>query len=267
MISDMNLRFAANLTMLYGEVPFLDRFALAAEAGFAAVEFLFPYQEGIEEIRSRIDDLGLTVVLFDVPPGDLEAGELGTLANPLRKDHFNWSLAHALEVADRLKCQRLNVLAGNRVTAFERAAQIDCVVENLMWAAPQAADAGVTLLIEPLNATDRPDYLVHTTAAAMEIVRRANHPQVWLQYDVYHAQMEEGNLINTVSANLPFIAHVQIADVPDRHEPGTGEINYPAIFTRLEALAYRGYIGLEYAPSRETNVSLDWLPADLRKRA
>jgi len=263
----MNLRFAANLTMLYGEVPFLDRFALAAEADFTAIEFLFPYQEGIEEIRSRIDDLGLTVVLFDVPPGDLEAGELGTLANPLRKDHFNWSLAHALEVADRLKCQRLNLLAGNRVTAFDRTAQIDCVVENLMWAAPQAADAGVTLLVEPLNATDRPDYLVHTTAAAMEIVRGANHPQVRLQYDVYHAQMEEGNLINTVSANLPFIAHVQIADVPGRHEPGTGEINYPAIFTRLEALAYRGYIGLEYAPSRETNASLDWLPADLRKRA
>jgi len=263
----MNLRFAANLTMLYTEVPFLDRFALAAEAGFAAVEFLFPYQEGIEEIRSRIDDLGLTVVLFDVPPGDLEAGELGTLANPLRKDHFHWSLAHALEVADRLKCQRLNVLAGNRLSAFEHAAQIDCVVGNLMWAAPQAADAGVTLMIEPLNAIDRPDYLIHTTVAAMEIVRGTDHPHVRLQYDVYHAQMGEGNLINTMSSHFPSIGHVQIADVPGRHEPGTGEINYAAIFATLEALAYRGYTGLEYTPSRETNASLDWLQADLGKRA
>jgi hydroxypyruvate isomerase len=263
----MNLRFAANLTMLYNEVSFLERFALAAEAGFTAVEFLFPYQEGVEEIRSRVDDLGLTVVLFDVPPGDIENGELGTLSNPLRRGYFRQSFVEALGVADRLKCQRLNVLAGNKVDGLEHAAQIECAVENMAWAAPRAADAGVTLLIEPLNAIDRPDYLVHTTAAAMEIVRRANHPQVRLQYDVYHAQMEEGNLINTMSANFPFIAHVQIADVPDRHEPGTGEINYPAVFATLEALTYQGYIGLEYTPSRETNASLGWMPADLRKRA
>ncbi len=263
----MKLRFAANLTMLYNEVSFLERFALAAEAGFTAVEFLFPYQEGVEEIRSRADDFGLTVVLFDVPPGDIEKGEFGTLSNPLRRDYFRQSFVEALGVADRLKCQRLNVLAGNRASGLEHAAQIECAVESITWAAPQAADAGVTLLIEPLNAIDRPDYLIHTTVAAMEIVRGTDHPHVRLQYDVYHAQMEEGNLINTMSANFPFIDHVQIADVPDRHEPGTGEINYPSVFARLEALTYQGYIGLEYTPSRETNASLDWMPADLRKRA
>jgi len=263
----MNLRFAANLTMLYNEVSFLERFALAAEAGFTAVEFLFPYQEGVEEIRSRVDDLGLTVVLFDVPPGDIEAGELGTLSNPLRRDYFRRSFVEALRVADRLRCQRLNVLAGNKVDGLEHAAQIECAIENIAWAAPQAADAGVTLMIEPLNAIDRPDYLIHTTAAAMEMVRGTDHPHVRLQYDIYHAQMGEGNLINTVSSCFPFIGHVQIADVPGRHEPGTGEINYAAIFATLEAFAYRGYVGLEYQPSRETNASLDWLQADLGKRA
>jgi len=253
--------------MLYNEVSFLERFALAAEAGFTAVEFLFPYQEGVEEIRSRADHLGLTVVLFDVPPGDIEAGEFGTLSNPVRRDYFRWSLVEALRVADRLKCRRLNVLVGNKVDGLEHAAQIECAVENMTWAAPQAADAGVTLLIESLNAIDRPDYLIHTTAAAMEIVKGTDDPQVRLQYDIYHAQMGEGNLINTVSSCFPFIGHVQIADVPGRHEPGTGEINYPAVLERLEALSYRGYIGLEYAPSRETNASLDWLQAGLGKRA
>jgi hydroxypyruvate isomerase len=257
----VTLQFAPNLSMLYNEVPFLARFALARRAGFASVEFLFPYAEGIEEIRARLDDLGLTAVLFDIHPGNLDAGELGTLGNPHRRNYFRWSLAAALKVANRLCCARLNVLAGNRVPEVDADAQIECAIENLAWAAPQAADAGVELLLEPLNPSDRPEYLVHTTVAALEMIRSVNHPSVRLQYDLYHAQMTEGNLIGTLTRWLPAIGHIQIADVPGRHQPGTGEINYPAVFAALEQLGYQGYIGLEYHPwpAGQTEASLRWL--------
>jgi len=261
----MNLRFAANLSMLFPEVPFLDRFALAAKAGFSTVEFLFPYQEGVDKIGTYLDDLGLAVALFDVPPGDTAVGEFGTLGLPSRRDYFRRTFVSALEAARRLKCSRVNVLFGNRDSDLDPEAQISCAIENLVWAAPQAAETGVVLLVESLNATDFPDYFLHTTAAAMEIITAVNHPQVKLQYDVYHAQMTEGNLIHTITCCFTHIEHIQIADVPGRHEPGTGEINYQAIFTRLEELAYQGYIGLEYRPSQETMASLNWLPVEFRK--
>jgi hydroxypyruvate isomerase len=260
----MTLRYAANLSMLYTEVPFLDRFARAAAAGFAAVEFLFPYEAGVGAIRARSDDLGLAVALFDLPPGDTDAGEWGTLGNPARRDYFRRSFATAMEAADRLRCRRLNALFGNEVAGLEPSAQIDCAIENLGWAAPQAAQAGVTLLVEPLNPIDLPHYFLHTTAVALEIVAQVDHPAVRLQYDVYHAQMTEGNLIHTITASFPTIGHVQIADVPGRHEPGTGEINFPAVFSALDRLGYWGYIGLEYRPSSETDASLSWLPREAR---
>jgi len=263
----MNLRFAANLSMLYSEAPFLDRFALAAGAGFVTVEFLFPYQEGIEEIKVRVDDLGLAIALFDVSPGDTASGEFGTLGVPDRRDYFRYSFDLALEVAVRLKCCHLNVLVGNKIVGVGSTAQMECAIENLTWAAPQAAEAGVKLLIEALNTTDRPNYLVNFTEGALKIVREVDHPHVQLQYDIYHAQMMEGNLINTITDCFQYIGYVQIADVPGRHEPGTGEINYPTILTRLEELNYKGYIGLEYVPSQSTDASLSWLPIGERSRA
>ena len=262
----MKLRFAANISMLYYEVPFLDRFALAAGAGFVTIEFLFPYQEGIDEIKARVDDMELAIALFDVPPGDTTNGEFGTLGIPDRRDYFRHSFDLALEAATRLKCAGLNVLAGNKITDVEYAAQTESAIENLAWAAPRAEAAGVKLLIEALNTIDRPDYLLNFTADALEIVREVDHPHVQLQYDVYHAQMAEGNLLNTVTGCFPYIGHVQIADVPGRHEPGTGEINYPAILARLKELAYQGYIGLEYVPSQSTDASLSWLPTEERNR-
>jgi hydroxypyruvate isomerase len=153
---------------------------------------------------------------------------------------------------------------GQRVTGLAPAAQVDCAIENLVWGAPRAVRAGVTLLIEPLNPTDFPNYFLRTTATAMEVVTQVDHPAVGLQYDVYHAQMTEGNLIETITARFPHIGHVQIADVPGRHEPGTGEINYPAIFATLEGLGYQGYVGLEYRPTGETDTSLSWLPREAR---
>ena len=263
----MNLRFCPNLSMLFSEVPFLDRFEQAAKAGFAAVEFLFPYEEGIDEIRSRLDQYDLAAVLFDVPLGDPDAGEVGTLCCPGRRDYFRQGFEMALDAARRLSCNRINVLLGNRDPGLDLASQVDCAVENLLWAAPQAQDAGVTLLLEPLSWKVAPKYLLSRSNDVVDLVRAVDHPRVRLQYDVYHAQIVEGNLIDTITEHFDLIEHIQIGDVPGRHEPGTGEINYPAIFAALEGLGYQGYIGLEYTPLRGTIESLDWLPIESRKLA
>ena len=260
----MTLRYSANLTMLYKEVEFLGRFAKAAAAGFAAVEFLSPYEVGVEEVKARVDDLGLMVALFNLPAGDADAGEFGTLGNPARRDFFRWSFGEALEAANRLGCGRLHAVFGKTAAGFDAAAQVDCALENLAWAAPQAAGAGVTLLVEALNGVDWPSFFINTTADSVNIVTQADHPNVRLQYDVYHAQMMGGNLINSIRDNFDLIGHIQIADVPGRHEPGTGEINYPNIFTTLEDLGYQGYIGLEYHPAGDTDEGLAWLPREAR---
>jgi len=255
----MALKYCINLSMLYTEHPFLDRFAKAAGAGFRAVEAFFPYDYDLLEIKARLEDLGLTQVLFNLHAGDTTAGEWGTLSNPHRRTYFRWSLAVALEVASVLKCSRIHAMFGNKVAGLERNAQLECATENLLWAGPAAAAAGVTLLIEPLNEMDFPNSGLHRTAEALSVVRQVNDPQVKLQYDIYHAQMTEGNLINTMTSCLPYIGHIQIADVPGRHQPGTGEINYPVVLSVLEKLNYTGYVGLEYRPSNDTDSSLAWL--------
>jgi hydroxypyruvate isomerase len=260
----MPLRFAPNLSLLYNEVPFLERFDRAAAAGFGAVEFLFPYEYGVSAVQQKLAEHNLRSVLFNINPGDPQAGERGALGNPARRDFFRQTLAEALEYAAAFGCPRIHVMTGNRLPGYHFAAQIECALENLAWAAPLAAAAGVTLLIEPLNAIDMPGYLIHSTADGMQIVRGANHPNVRLQYDLYHTQMTEGNLIQTMTALWPHIGHIQISDVPGRHQPGTGEINYPAIFAALERLGYEGYIGLEYRPQGETDASLAWLPREQR---
>jgi len=264
----MALKFAANLSMLYPDRPFLDRFAAARTAGFDAVEFLFPYEFGYQAIRQRLDEHGLQVVLFNISPGDTTAGDRGTLSHPHRRDEFRRTLDEALTYAHHLQSPRIHVMVGNRLPNVDPAIQFDTMLENLMWAAPQAATAGVTLVVEPLNATDQPRYLIHTTAEGIAIVQAVNQPNVRLQYDVYHAQMTEGNLITTIENCFPYIGHIQISDVPGRHEPGTGEINYPAIFAAIDRLGYQGYIGLEYHPSGDTEHSLAWLPyAERRSRS
>ncbi|MEZ4674213.1 MAG: TIM barrel protein [Caldilineaceae bacterium] len=260
----MTLTFAPNLSMLYTEQPFLDRFTEAAAAGFTAVEFLFPYEFEPEEIRQRMDDAGLQMVLFNIAPGDFRTGERGYCNHPQRRDDFRRTFMQAMAYAEQLRSPRLHVMTGNRVPGIDRLAQLTCVLENLAWAAPQAADLGVTLLIEPLNPIDQPYYFVSNTTQGMEIVRGVNHPNVRLQYDVYHAQMSEGNLIQTIRTLFSHIGHIQISDVPGRHQPGMGEINYPAIFATLEQLRYDGPIGLEYNPDGETNASLSWLPLEQR---
>jgi hydroxypyruvate isomerase len=256
----MALKFAANLSLLYPDRPFLDRFAAARTAGFDAVEFLFPYEFGYQAIHQRLDETGLRVVLFNISPGDYGAGDRGTLSHPHRREEFRRTLNEALAYAYHLQSPRVHVMVGNRLPDITAALQFDTIVENLTWAAPLASAAGVTLVVEPLNATDQPRYFIHTTAEGMAIVQAVNHPNVRLQYDVYHAQMTEGNLITTIKRCLPYIGHIQISDVPGRHEPGTGEINYPAVFAAIDQVGYQGYIGLEYHPSGDTDRSLTWLP-------
>ena len=260
----MSVKFAANLSTLYTEVPFLQRFEKASQAGFSAVEFLFPYEWETAEISSRLQSHELTQVLFNLPPGDRDQGERGLLGVPRRRDAFRAGFESALEIARVLACRRLHAMFGLADPDLEPRAQIDCAVENLHWAAPLAAEAGVTLLLEPLNQLDVPGYFLSTIPAARELLQIVGRPNVRLQFDVYHTQMTQGNILATLEDAFDEIGHIQISDVPGRHEPGTGEINYPHVFRALERLEYGGYVGLEYAPSADTDSSLAWLPRDQR---
>lgn len=260
----MSLEYAANLSLLYTEAPFLERFDMAAASGFRAVEFHFPYDFNVDDIRSRLTDNGLKLVLFNLHAGDEDAKEWGTLSNPTRKDYFRWSLGIGLDIAKELDCSQINTMFGNRVTGLTPQEQIKCAIENLSYAAPRAEESGVTLLVEALNPIDFPDFFLHRPSASFEIVKNVDHPNVKSLYDIYHAQMIEGNIISSIKDNFPNINHIQIADVPGRHEPGTGEINYPRIFSLLQEIGYQGFIGLEYHPSSDTNSSLKWLNGELR---
>ncbi len=260
------IRYAANLTLLFNETPFLERFGRAAAAGFRAVEFLFAHnveQDGVErELRRH----GLELVLFDPEAGDFAAGDRGYLCDPARRNHLQKTIDDAIATAKRFGCRRLNVLAGNRVEGCSDDAMRRTVVENLKAAAPRARAAGMTLLIEALNTWESPRYFLDRSRLGLEIVREVNEPNVRFQYDAYHMQRMEGQLIETLTKNLQWIGHVQIADVPGRHEPGTGEVNYPNLLAALEAAGYDGYVGLEYRPSGKTEDSLAWLPREARAR-
>jgi len=260
------LRYAANLTMLFNEVPFLERFERAAAAGFRAVEFLFAHnvdQAGVEGELRRHD---LELVLFDPEGGDFPAGDRGYLCDPARRDHLVKTIEEAIGTARRLGCRRLNVLAGNRPEGVGEAEMRRMAVDNLERAAPLARAAGITLLVEALNTWESPRYFLDRSRLGLDIVREVGEPNVRFQYDCYHMQRMEGQLIDTLTKNLEWIGHVQIADVPGRHEPGTGEINYDNVLRALEAAGYAGYVGLEYRPSGKTEESLGWLPREARGR-
>ncbi len=260
------IRYAANLTMLFTEVPFLERFERAAAAGFRAVEFLFAHNVDQEAVARELGRLGLELVLFDPEGGDFAAGDRGYLCDPRRRDHCLRTIAEAIATARRLGCRRLNVLAGNRVEGVSEGEMRRAVVETLREAAPMARAAGITLLIEALNTWESPRYFLDRSRLGLDIVREVGEPNVRFQYDVYHMQRMEGQLIETLTRNVEWIGHVQIADVPGRHEPGTGEINFPNVLAALEGSGYDGYVGLEYRPSGRTEDSLAWLPREARGR-
>ncbi|GAB4359104.1 MAG: hydroxypyruvate isomerase [Gammaproteobacteria bacterium] len=252
-------RFAANLTMLFTEVEFLDRFALAAAAGFKGVEYLFPYDYPSRVLVERLNEFGLQQVLHNLPAGEWERGERGIACLPDRREEFRQGVEQAIEYARALGCPRLNCLAGIRPDGLDEEEARATFIENLRYAAGRLAEHDLQLLIEPINTQDIPGFFLCHTAQAMEIIRAVGVENLALQYDIYHMQIMEGNLAQTIERLLPHIGHMQLADNPGRHEPGSGEIHYPFLFRHLDAIGYSGWIGCEYNPLNDTQSGLGWV--------
>ncbi|MFZ1431625.1 MAG: 2-oxo-tetronate isomerase [Geminicoccaceae bacterium] len=250
--------FAANLTMLYNEVDFLDRFAAAARDGFAGVEFLFPYAYPKEELAARLKEHKLVQALHNLPAGDWAGGERGIACHPDRVEEFRAGVAKGIEYATALGCKQLNCLAGKAPEGVPEAELRRTFVENLRYAAPELAKARIRLLAEPVNNRDIPGFYLNKSAQAISIMDEVGSDNLYLQYDFYHTQIMEGDLTTTFRRLKNRIAHVQIADNPGRNEPGTGEINYPFIFGMLDAEGYAGWIGCEYKPAAATTAGLGW---------
>ncbi len=252
-------RFAANLTMLFNEVPFLERFALAKTAGFKAVEFLFPYAYSKEEIKSALDNNALKLALHNLPAGDWDAGERGIACHPDRVNEFRSGVAKAIEYASYLHVGQLNCLAGKAPVGVDAKLLHDTFVSNLQYAASELKKVGLKLLIEPINTFDIPGFYLSKTEQGIAILDAVGADNAFLQYDIYHAQRMEGELANTIQKHLSRIAHIQLADNPGRNEPGTGEIHYDYLFGLLDRLGYAGYIGCEYKPLKSTAAGLGWM--------
>jgi hydroxypyruvate isomerase len=259
-------RFAANLTMLYNELDFLDRFEAAAQDGFEGVEYLFPYAWPKEELAQRLERFGLTQALHNLPAGDWAKGERGIACHPDRVDEFRAGVAKGIDYATTLHCRQLNCLAGIAPKDVPPAEVRRTFVENLRFAAGELAKAGIRLLAEPVNTRDIPGFYLNKSAQAMEIIEEVGSDNLWLQYDFYHTQIMEGDLTTTFRHLKDRIAHVQIADNPGRHEPGTGEIDYGFIFAMLDREGYAGWVGCEYKPAAATSAGLAWF-APYRSRS
>jgi len=252
-------KFAANLTMLFTEAPFLDRFALARQAGFKFVEYLFPYPYEAAELKRQLDASGLRQVLFNLPAGDWTTGDRGIGAAPGREAEFHAGVPKAIAYAKALGVPRVNCLAGKRVPGRSDEEHWQTLAQNVRFAAAELAPHGIELLVEPINHFDIPGFLVNRTTQVLKLLDEIAQPNVRVQYDIYHAQREEGELTNTLRQHLARIGHIQIADNPGRHQPGTGEINFPFLFRQLDELGYAGFVGLEYVPAPDTASSLGWL--------
>jgi hydroxypyruvate isomerase len=259
-------KLAANLTMLFGEVPFLDRFAAAAGAGFSAVEYLFPYGYEGQMLRQRLRDHGLVQVLHNLPAGNWAAGERGIACLPDRVVEFKAGVDKAIEYATVLGCDRVNCLAGILPPALPSSTARDTLTENVAYAASRLKAAGIKLLIEPINTRDIPGFFLSGTRQAIDIIAAAGSDNVLLQYDIYHMQIMEGNLAATIERHLSSIGHMQLADAPGRHEPGTGEIDYSSLLDFIDRVGYTGWIGCEYIPRAGTVDGLQWADAYLEGR-
>jgi hydroxypyruvate isomerase len=251
-------KFAANLTMLFSEHAFLDRFAAARRAGFDAVEFLFPYDFAAAEIKRRLDDNGLQLVLHNLPAGDWAGGERGIACHPERVAEFRAGVARAIDYAQALGVGQLNCLAGKAPAGVPDAQLRQTLVDNLRFAAAELKAAGLRLLVEPINTFDIPGFYVNRTAQALAILDEVGADNTFVQYDIYHAQRMEGEIAATLHKHLARIAHVQLADNPGRNEPGTGELNYAFLFQHLDHIGYAGWVGCEYKPATTTEAGLGW---------
>ena len=255
----MSLKFAANLSFLYQDLPFLDRITAAAEDGFEGVECMYPYAFPATEIRQRLDDNGIEQALFNAPPGDWDNGERGIASLPGREREFKEAISLALDYANALGNQRLHVMAGLLPASANRAEYLDRYTQNVAWAAEQAQSADVTIVLEPINQRAMPGYLLSYQQDALDVIRATGADNVKVQFDCYHTQIMEGDIVTKLHDMFDQIDHIQIASVPNRHEPDGEELNYPFIFQTLEQLGYQGWIGCEYKPRADTRDGLQWL--------
>jgi len=254
-------RFAANLSMMYAEHAFLDRFAAAATDGFEAVEYLFPYEWPASRLAAALADHRLQQVLFNAAQGDFASGERGIAALPGREAEFRSAIERGLDYAAALSCPRVHVMAGLLPSAASRASMRAVYVANLAWAAQRAGAAGIDVLIEPINTRDIPGYLLNRQDEAHAIVAEVGAPNLKVQMDLYHCQIVEGDVAMKLRRYLPTgrVGHLQIAGVPERHEPNLGEMNYEYLFDVVDELGFAGWIGCEYRPTKETSAGLGWL--------
>ncbi|HVA37620.1 MAG TPA: TIM barrel protein [Candidatus Dormibacteraeota bacterium] len=251
-------KFCANLAFLFTERPMHERFAAAAAAGFSAVEFPSPYED-VEGYGGLMREHGLELALFNLPMGDFAAGERGFALDPGRREEFRAGVESAVDAARRLGCTRVNALVGIRRPGLAEETMWSTAVENLRYAAARLGEIGATLMVEPLNAIETPGFFAETTARALRLLDAVGAENAKVQYDFYHAQRGEGNLLATFARHVTRIGHVQIADSPDRHQPGTGELAYERILPAVDASGYRGWVGLEYRPLGPTEESLGWM--------
>lgn len=252
-------RFAANLSMLYPQHSFLERFAAAAADGFDAVEYLFPYEYSPQVLKQRLEDNGLVQALFNAPPGDWAAGERGIATLPGRQSEFREGFDRALDYAAVLGNSKIHVMAGLLASEAERARHHGVYLENLAYACAQAAKVGVTVLLEPINTRDMPGFFLNRQDQAHAICREVGAPNLKVQFDCYHCQIVEGDLASKLRRDFSGIGHIQVAGVPDRHEPDLGEVNYPFLFELMDELGYDGWVGCEYRPRGDTSSGLKWL--------
>ena len=246
---------------MFTEYDFLDRFKVARKHGFSAVEIQFPYEFPLTKVLAAKESAGVEIILINIGAGDLTTGGPGIAAHPGREEQFKVSVEEAHKYADSLKPTSVNVLAGApSLEKFERRQCLDVLASNLYYAAEAFENIGTKVLTEAVNTIDRPGFLLNSTAAAVGIIERAGHKNLAIQYDVYHMQIMEGNLVNTIRDNLDQIGHIQFADTPGRHEPGTGEINFPNLFDAIDKMGWKGWLGAEYIPSKRTEETLGWIP-------
>lgn len=260
----MSISFAPNISWLFPELPFGERARAAWQAGFGAVEFGFPSQADLDALDAARQELGLQVVLFNLDVPVWDRANRGDLVDPRRQAVFHRKLDEALEIARRLEAQKIMLPAGVELESLSRQRQDDCLIQNLLYAGPLAEQAGVLLTVEALNPVDNPGYYLTSSRQGLELIRQVDHPRVKFQLDTYHIQLMEGNLTNTIRQNIAWIGHIQFADVPDRHEPGTGEINFTYLTQAIEGAGYIGSIGLEYRPLASGAAALAWVPASRR---
>ena len=252
------VKLAANLSMMFNEYDFLDRFNVARRTGFKGVEYLFPYDYKKDQLVNLLSENGLSQVLHNLPAGDWDSGDRGIACDPDRVGEFQESVGIAVEYATALSCPQVNCLAGLKPENVSVESARDTLISNLKFASPILENAGVKLIIESINNIDMPGFFLTYTNQAKEIIRDVNSSNLSLQHDLYHMQIMEGDLARTIESNLSLISHMQLADNPGRHEPGTGEINYPFLFSFIDKLGYDGWIGCEYIPARNTEAGLSW---------